>query len=104
MDNFSGIHIGGGPMSSDFRDRGGGGVGGGVGHLEEFAALDGSTHAHAAADDFGTDLFCFLVEGVLIMVGSKKQGDFVQSSLNQVILLNYRSLESSGSWATAFPC
>ena len=71
MDNFSGIHIGGGgPMSSDFRDRGGGGagVGGGVGHLEEFAALDGSTHAHAAADDFGTDLFCFLVEGVLILV------------------------------------
>ena len=66
MDNFSGIHIGGsGPMSSDFRDRGGGGVGGGV---EEFAALDGSTHAHAAADDFSTDLFCFLVEGVLIMV------------------------------------
>ena len=70
MDNFSGIHHGGGgPMSSDFRDRGGGGgVGGGVGHLEEFASLDGSTHAHAAADDFGTDLFCFLVEGVLILV------------------------------------
>ena len=68
MDNFSGIHIGGGPMSSDFRDRGGGGSIGGVGHLEEFAALDGSTHAHAAADDFSTDLFCFLVEGVLIMV------------------------------------
>ena len=68
MDNFSGIHIGGGPMSSDFRDRGGGVGGGGIGHLEEFAALDGSTHAHAAADDFSTDLFCFLVEGVLIMV------------------------------------
>ena len=79
MDNFSGIHIGGvGPMSSDFRDRGGGGVGGGV---EEFAALDGSTHAHAAADEFSTDLFCFLVEGVLIMVGSEKQGDFVESFL-----------------------
>ena len=77
MDNFSGIHIGGGgPMSSDFRDRGGG-----VGNLEEFAALDGSTHAHAAADDFSTDLFCFLVEGVLIMVGSEKQGDFVESFL-----------------------
>ena len=84
MDNFSGIHIGGGgPMSSDFRDRGGGGVGGGV---EEFAALDGSTHAHAAADDFSTDLFCFLVEGVLIMV--------IEVLKSRAILYNPFSIES----------
>ena len=77
-----------GNVSSDFRDRGGGGGGGGgreVGHLgllEEFGSLDGSPNAHAAAAEvLSSDLFCFLVEGVLILVTKflKKKTSYVQA-------------------------
>ena len=63
-------------VSSDFRDRGGGGgtvhqhdaLGVGLGLLEDFGSLAVSPNADAAAEAFGSDLFCWLVEGVLILV------------------------------------
>ena len=128
-----------GSVSSDFRDRGGGGGGGGAAHqqqnalgnigvVEEFGSLEGSINAHAV-EVFNSDLFCWLVEGLLILVNEilQKTHEFfyVSQQIHNIkisewailcfvynpffkhffiMILHHRSSGSLGSSATASPC